>query len=114
VALAECCMMDREHQRGATVDLSHWPDVAPRALLYGEGHGRVIVSTPDPALVERIAREHGVAVTRIGVVDGPGVPLRITIHGMTLVAPLAALDTAYHESIPGIMSGAAVEAAGVA
>jgi phosphoribosylformylglycinamidine synthase len=55
VALAECCVMDEDAPRGASVDLTRWSALPLRALFFGEGQGRVIVSTPDPAAVLAIA-----------------------------------------------------------
>jgi phosphoribosylformylglycinamidine synthase len=59
VALAECCIMDRGEQFGATVDLTHWKELPARALLFGEAQGRVIVSTSMPETVLSVARTHG-------------------------------------------------------
>ncbi len=39
VAIVECCIMDRADQRGATVDLGHWPVLPDRAVLYRRGAG---------------------------------------------------------------------------
>jgi len=108
VALAECCIMDRETQFGATVDLTHWKELTTRALLFGEAQGRVIVSTSMPETVLGIARKHAVPSRVIGRVRAPGTPLQITMGAARLDAPLAELDDAYHESIRRIMSRSAV------
>ena len=108
VALAECCIMDRETQFGATVDLTHWKELSTRALLFGEAQGRVIVSTSMPETVLGIARKHAVPSRVIGRVRAPGTPLQITMGAARLDAPLAELDDAYHESIRRIMSRSAV------
>src|SRR5262249_44359052 len=108
VALAECCVMDRSAQFGATVDLSAWPELPDRALLFGEAQARVVVSTrlPDSALT--IARKHGVPARAIGKVGAIGGALEITTSNTRLSARLVDLDDAYHESIPRIMSQAAM------
>jgi phosphoribosylformylglycinamidine synthase len=105
VALAECAILDRAGQMGATVDLGAWPELPLRALLFGEAAGRVVVSTPDPATVLRLAREHGVPAAEIGTVDG-GDALTIRMGARQLAVPLARLDDAYFETIPRIMSRA--------
>jgi phosphoribosylformylglycinamidine synthase II len=108
VALAECCTMDREAQRGATVDLTHWRDIPSRALLFGEAQGRVLISTAMPDTIMSIARKHGVPSRIVGQVGTLGAPLHITTATSGLTAALTALDEAYHEAIPHIMSQAAV------
>ncbi|MDB4876116.1 MAG: Phosphoribosylformylglycinamidine synthase 2 [Gemmatimonadetes bacterium] len=108
VALAECCIMDRGAQRGATVDLKHWRELPARALLFGEAQGRVVISTNMPDTVLSIAKNHGVPGRIIGQVGALDAPLHITTVANELSAPLAKLDEAYHEAIPRIMSRAAV------
>ncbi len=104
VALAECCIMDRGAQYGATVDLTHWKELPARALLFGEAQGRVIVSTSMPETVLGVARKHNVPSRVIGRVRAAGTPLQITLANVRLDASLAELDDAYHESIRRIMS----------
>jgi phosphoribosylformylglycinamidine synthase len=108
VALAECCVMDREAQRGATIDLKHWRELPDRALLYGEAQGRAIVSTDMPDTVLGIAKSRGVPARIIGRVGALGAPLQISTASTELVAPLARLDEAYHEAIPRLMAAAAL------
>ena len=108
VALAECCIMDRGAQLGATVDLRHWPELSTRALLFGEAQGRVVVSTPMPDTVLSIAGKLGVPGRIIGRVGAVGAPLHITMAAAELNGPLPKLDDAYHETISRIMSQAAV------
>ena len=107
VALAECCVMERGAQRGAVVDLGRWPDLPARAVLFGEAQGRMVLSGPNPALLLAIAKRHGVPAAAIGIVGEVGDALRITIQQTALVASLPALDDAYHETIPRIMSRSA-------
>ena len=110
VALAESCMTDREHQFGATVDLSHWGGIVRRALLFGEAQGRVVVSTSKAASVLAIAQERSVPARVIGTVTKAADGLRIAGKGFALRAPLAMLAEAYHEALPRAMSRAAAEA----
>jgi len=117
VALAECCMMRRDATVGARVELDRWAALPLRALLFGEGQGRVVVSTPDPDAVDRIAREHGVPAARIGSVVAQSGMLEIAIGVRKMLAPIARLAAAYHDAIPQAMarpvSIAATTAAGL-
>ena len=104
VALAECVMMERSQPTSARIDLSAWRSLPRRALLFGEAQGRVIVSTPDPDAVLAIASRHRVPARRIGEVTAASRPFAITIDGVTIDVPVAALADAYHEAIPRVMS----------
>ena len=110
VAIAECCIGDREHLVGADVDLSAWSALADsRALLFGEGQGRIVVSTADAAaVVLAIAREHGVPARQIGTVRPGPRELRIAVGGTRVARLLERLAAAYHGAIPGAMGIAAV------
>jgi phosphoribosylformylglycinamidine synthase len=105
VALAECCVMDRNAQFGAAIDLSAWSTLPTRALLFGEAQARVVVSTAMPDTVLTIAKKHGVPARVIGRVTAAGAPLQISTSTTRIDASLAELDEAYHESIRSIMSG---------
>ena len=108
VALAECAMANRERTLSATVDLTAWADLSSRALLFGEAQGRIVVSTSEPAEVERIATAHGVPAWRIGVVEPADRPFRIRLAGVNLVSSIDVLANAYHGAIPAIMTRVAV------
>jgi phosphoribosylformylglycinamidine synthase len=108
VALAECVMANREHMVSASIDLTSWPALPARALLFGEAQGRIIVSTDSPADVERIAAAHGVPARRIGVVEPSDQPFRMRYAGGELVSSVTELAAAYHEAIPSIMTRVAV------
>ena len=110
VALAECCIMNRELERGATVDLSSWSALPERSLLFGEAQGRVIVTTTMPDTLLRVAGDHEVPARVIGQVGAIGAPLQITTSRSRVVAPLARLDEAYYEAIPRLMSQPATAA----
>jgi hypothetical protein len=100
--------MDRGAQYGAAVDLSAWPELAVRALLFGEAQARAVVTTRMPDSLLAIARKHHVPARVIGRVGTLGAPLDIKTSSGHLTAPLDGLDDAYHESIPRIMSQAVV------
>ena len=77
VALAECCISQltaRNTPRltGASLDLGGLDGVRVDALLFGESHGRVVITTSEAeagAAIER-ARLLGVPAARIGIVNG--------------------------------------------
>jgi len=108
VAIAECCIGNPERLVGADVDLSAWSALPIRALLFGEGQGRIVVSAADAPVVLAIAREHGVPARSIGTVRPQSRELRITAGGTRVVASLERLAAAYHGAIPGAMGVAAV------
>ncbi len=70
VALAECCISNREHQVGAQVVLHE--SIRADCLLFGETQSRVVISTaPDKAdKLTASFSEKGIACTRIGTVGG--------------------------------------------
>ena len=108
VALAECCIMNRGRPLGAEIDLSTFPDVPVRPLLYAEGQGRVVVSTPDPVALAETAARHGVPTHVIGRVGSPDAALEIIgPNRFRLSASLPWLDRLYYETIPSTMAQAA-------
>jgi phosphoribosylformylglycinamidine synthase len=105
VTLAECAIIDQSKLLGFTVDLSAWATVPHRALLFGEAHGRVVVSTANSAQVLSIAAQHGVPARVIGTVTSAEAGARVTISDDTFTAPVAWLAKAFHEAIPLAMDG---------
>jgi phosphoribosylformylglycinamidine synthase len=105
VALAESAMLDRERSFGFTVDLSPWATLSHRAVLFGEAHGRVVVSTTDSAAVLQAAQRHGVPARVIGQVTSAEAGASVTISDDTFTAPVAWLAKAFHEAIPQAMDG---------
>jgi phosphoribosylformylglycinamidine synthase II len=105
VALAECAMADADRVHGFTVDLSAWASLPHRALLFGEAHGRVIVSTNNSEAVRRIAGGYGVPARVIGTVTPADSGATITISDDTFSAPMTWLAKAFHEAIPLAMDG---------
>ena len=105
VALAECAMVNTGNQYGFSVDLSQWSALAPRALLFGEAHGRVIVSTSKAADVLAVAGKHGVPAFEIGVVMHAAEGAAFTLAHDSFRAPINWLSRAFHEAIPVAMDG---------
>ncbi len=110
VALAECCMADRDAPTGAQVDLGAWSALPLRALLFGEAQGRVVLSTADADAVLAIARRRGVPARVIGTVTPAAAGLTISVGGRRLHTATARIAAAYHEALPRAMSRAAAEA----
>jgi phosphoribosylformylglycinamidine synthase len=105
VALAECAMLAREQSFGFAVDLSAWAELPHRALLFGEAHGRVVLSTDDAEALLRIAAQHGVPARVIGVVSDASEGARFTISDDAFSAPVEWLARAFHDSIGITMDG---------
>jgi phosphoribosylformylglycinamidine synthase II len=103
VALAESAIGDRVHPVGVDVSLSDWANLDPRALLFGEGQGRVVVATASPESVLRLAEEHGVPARRIGTVTLASAGFRIRTAEHVLACDVAPLVAAYHDAIPALM-----------
>jgi phosphoribosylformylglycinamidine synthase len=110
VAIVECCIMERADQRGVVVDLGHWPALPDRAVLYGEAQARAVVSTASPDVVLAIAADRGIPARVIGTVGSSASSVHISTKSTRIVAPLARLDAAYHETIPRIMAQSALAA----
>ena len=113
VALAECCMMDRERQHGAAVDLDAFTALPVAALLFGEAQNRVVVSTTSAAGVLAEAKKQGVPARVIGRVSASSPSLTIRIGARRIDAPLARIAGAWHDAIPTIMSRSVAAAAAV-
>ena len=105
VTLAECAIVDRDALFGFTVDLSAWATLPHRALLFGEAHGRVVISTAQPARVLEIAQRHGVPAREIGQVTPADGGAQFMMSDESFNAPIAWLSRAFHEAIPTAMDG---------
>ena len=110
VALAECCIANREAQMGAEVDVTGVANISARAMLFGESQGRYLLSSYSPEIVERIMHKHGVPVRRIGTVVEKQAGFKITYGDVTLEADVETLSNAWHNAIPSMMSAPAVAA----
>jgi phosphoribosylformylglycinamidine synthase len=108
VALAECCVANRDQPFGADVELELPSGVSSRAAFFGEAQARFVVSTSNSAAVLAVARSHGVPAVQIGVVTDKSTGLRIATADRTLVSDVSVLADAYHNAIPAIMSRAAL------
>ena len=104
IALAECCIADRENSAGADIDLSAWQDIPNRAILFSETQARIVVSTSAPERMLEIVKKAGVPCSRIGTVRRDSEHLTIKLPDSLLKAPLARLARAFHDAIPAIMS----------
>jgi phosphoribosylformylglycinamidine synthase len=102
VALTECAIANREQMIGGDIDLSGWNALPPRAVLFGEAQGRIIVSTSEPARVIAIARQHGVPAREIGRVTREQ-RLRIVAGDRAIDASLSRLASLYYDTIANIM-----------
>ena len=83
VALAECCFSEltaRNTPRfiGADIDLAELTESRLDALLFGEAHGRVVITTGELDAVKTIERAKlmGVPARRIGTVGGEELKLK--------------------------------------
>ena len=105
VALAECCVGSPYggDAVGCDVDLTAIASaLSDTALAFAEDHGRALISVhPDnfDAVVE-MARDHGVASSRLGVVGAEGGTFAITLPNAILRIPIADLRHLYFNAIP--------------
>lgn len=70
------------HLTGVQIDLTPWAEIRLDALLFGESHGRVVLSAPESE-VERLtqmARERNVFLHRIGTVGGDTLVIRVGVR----------------------------------
>ena len=104
--LAECCLGRPRTGAGVGAALRFADDLADAALLFGEDHGRVVVTCESDAAdeVRRTASAHGVPCTRIGAVTDPGAPLEIQTRSASLRLEADELRRRYFGAIPDIMN----------
>ncbi|HEX9690570.1 MAG TPA: phosphoribosylformylglycinamidine synthase subunit PurL [Gemmatimonadales bacterium] len=105
VALAECCIGDpyADHGLGASVDLTTAAHgVEQHGMLFGEDHGRALLSCqPDAVdLVCDRARAHGVPVFVVGTVGQPNGALEITMGDGIFRVSVRDLRAIYYQAIP--------------
>ncbi|MGH8014650.1 MAG: phosphoribosylformylglycinamidine synthase subunit PurL [Candidatus Zixiibacteriota bacterium] len=99
IALAECCISDRENVIGAKISLNE-PGLSAHALLFGESQSRIIISSfPENAgaIVEHFKND-GIPCTPIGITGGN----RLTISSL-IVVELSELADAYFNALPRLM-----------
>ncbi len=105
VALAECAISEPDAMFGFSVDLSTWASLPHRAVLFGEAHGRAVLSSGQPDAILAIAARHGVAARVIGSVSNASDGARFTIADESFAAPIDWLAHAFHHAIPVAMDG---------
>ncbi len=101
VALAECCISERENQIGAKISLDE--NFRPDALLFNEVQSRIIVSVAEEngeKLVELCAK-NDIPVSAIGRVGGDNLIIDNLIN-----LPLEKMSDAYYNSLPRILAKA--------
>jgi phosphoribosylformylglycinamidine synthase subunit PurL len=99
VALAECCIAEKDAMLGATLQLAP-AAVAPHAYLFGEDASRVVVSFA-PAFQDEVVRACqavSLPCAVVGVVGGD----RLTLSGL-LDVQVSQLSRAWRSGIPALM-----------
>lgn len=98
VALAECCISDRERLIGASVRLQ--VDLRVDALYYGESQSRIVLSAApaDKSALQQLADSMGIPLVIIGEVGDDHLNINDDIR-----QPLLQLAPAYHDTIAQIM-----------
>jgi phosphoribosylformylglycinamidine synthase len=108
VALVECAALAPD-AFGCDVDLAEAEGaLAPAAVLFGEDHGRAVVSArqSDVAAVLASARRHGVPARVVGSVGRPAGAVRIGAAGRRVELPVRRLREIYENAIPRRLDGA--------
>ena len=107
VALVECAVLAPDC---FGCDARLWPlgGLAPATLLFGEDHGRAVVSaTPANArAVIELARTHGLSARVIGTVGASRGEVRIGVGDARVARPAADLLRIYERAIPRRLDGA--------
>lgn len=70
VALAECCMSDKDNMIGAKINLV--PGIRTDAALFGESQSRIVITCKkeNVSKIEELAMENGLICNRLGTVGG--------------------------------------------
>ncbi len=98
IAMAECCITDRENMHGAEV---HVDDIIrPDCLLFGETQSRIIVSVTrdDVQAFQGLLSDHGVPFKAIGTIGGDKLKINNLID-----LPLSKMETAFYDSLPKLL-----------
>jgi phosphoribosylformylglycinamidine synthase subunit PurL len=101
VALAECCISNRENMIGASIKIDE--DIRTDCLLFGETQSRIIVTTKkeNGAKLVDLCVKNNIPVASIGIVGGDKFAINDLID-----LPLSELSDAYYNSLPKILSKA--------
>ncbi|HEX9893002.1 MAG TPA: phosphoribosylformylglycinamidine synthase subunit PurL, partial [Gemmatimonadales bacterium] len=115
VALAEACIGSPYAGRclGARLDLRGYADtIGATSLLFGEDHGRAVMSLPFERrkTLAALARQHGVPIFGAGRVSGPADPLEIQLVERAWAWDVAHLRRTYMDAIPRRMAAVATSA----
>jgi phosphoribosylformylglycinamidine synthase len=98
VALAECCISDKENMIGATIELKD--SIRTDALLFGETQSRVVLSctrSNESILINQF-KKAGIACAKIGITGGS--ELRMNNF---MKVDLAKMADAFYNALPGLM-----------
>lgn len=99
VALAECCISDKENMVGAVINIDS-EGIRKDAILFGESQSRIILSckSTNAAKIKKIANKNNIPFKIIGKTGGED--LKITVGKKKLVdLPLKKLDTSWRDSL---------------
>ena len=103
-ALAECALGNGEEPFGLEASLDE--DLRPVVSLFGESHGRIIVSC-DPAKTDevlRIAGIHEVPAKRLGTVCEAERGFSLNVRDGVVSCSMTDIANAYFDAIPNIMN----------
>ena len=98
IALAECCITDRESQIGARINLDD--DLREDCLLFGETQSRIVISCAQDAIdkLQSHFNELKIPCTQIGTVGGS----KLTINDLIDI-DLDTMNSAFYEAMPKFM-----------
>lgn len=103
VAIAECCVMDRNNKTGCEINIDFKKSGRKDFQLFGEAQSRFIISASQQNLkrILELASESGIEndVNQIGETKGSRLKINFDID-----LPLSEIDESYYNSIGAIMS----------
>jgi phosphoribosylformylglycinamidine synthase subunit PurL len=102
-ALAESALGDGEEPLGVDAEIDE--ELRPVVSLFGEAHGRVVVSCSPQKTAEvlRIAERHDVRATRIGSVVDAEAGFALKVRDGSVTVSLTEMAEVYFQAIPRIM-----------
>ncbi len=105
-ALVECCLGGPRDGGGMGASVCLADPVPDAGLLFGEDHGRIIVTcqAEEEDAVRAVAALHGVPARKIGTVGGRESPLGFRTSSSNLIFPLERLRERYFGCLPDIMN----------
>jgi len=101
VALAECCITNREYMKGAEIYLDE--NIRPDCLLFGETQSRIIVSVDrnNGEKLVALCANNDIPVSAIGKVGGDFLKINDLVR-----LPLSEMKSAFYESLGKLMAKA--------